>query len=354
VGTPMIVGTIPRLRNAQIDKAYMSDPFTIANFNDTTLATVSKWMLYINWVAIWTGGYVQNWDELNIELYSSKKYDTTISSKITVWSVSTTFYITTIVEWDDNSNYLSNLQKIRIMSIFNLLIELYSDNPSKEAEFLYTLRSMLMDKLEILDTNDDAYSTFEYLLSLIDARLLISWIDESNHIAANCKEYQVTFENWERAYYSPDFKKLQYFSTRESLIRYIDSKNPWDCRINTYGSDYVDIRNTNPDKHISPNGKVYRIENNNGWYTSPDLSNTKYFDTLQWLRAYLNINNPATLIRNHILDISFNPINYIAENWKIYKIYKTDKWYMSYKLIKVRYFSTLDWIKLFINNNNKI
>ncbi len=354
VGTPMIVGTIPRLRNAQIDKAYMSDPFTIANFNDTTLATVSKWMLYVNWVAIWTGWYVKNWDELNIELYSSKKYDTTISSKITVWSVSTTFYITTIVEWDDNSNDLSNLQKIRIMSIFNLLIELYSDNPSKEAEFLYTLRSMLMDKLEVLDTNDDAYSTFEYLLSLIDARLLISWIDESNHIAANCKEYQVTFENWERAYYSPDFKKLQYFSTRESLIRYIDSKNPGDCRINTYWSDYVDIRNTDPDRHISPNGKVYRIENNNGWYTSPDLSNTKYFDTLQWLRAYLNINNPATLIRNHILDISFNPINYIAPNWKIYKIYKTDKWYMSYKLIKVKYFSTLDWIKLFINNNNKI
>ena len=44
----MIVGTIPRLRNAQIDKSYMSDPFTIANFNDITLATVTKGMLYVN------------------------------------------------------------------------------------------------------------------------------------------------------------------------------------------------------------------------------------------------------------------------------------------------------------------
>jgi|GEM_PF-4945144 len=60
------------------------------------------------------------------------------------------------------------------MSIFNLLLELYSDDSAKEEEFLYTLRSMLTDKLESIDEDDDAYSTFEYLLSLIEARLLIS------------------------------------------------------------------------------------------------------------------------------------------------------------------------------------
>jgi len=352
--TPMIVWTIPRLRNTQIDKAYMSDPFTVANFNDIAFATVTKGMLYINWDPIWTGWYVKNWDELNIELYSSKKYDTTISSKITVWSVSATFYITTMLEWDDNTNDLSNLQKIRIMSIFNLLIDLYSDNPAKEQEFLYTLRSMLTDRLNGLNTSDDSYSTFEYLLSLIEARLLTSAIDESNHIAPNCKEYQVKFETNEKAYYSPDFKKVQYFSTRESLTRYIDSKNPWDCRINTYWSSYIDTTNTDSSKHIAPNGKVYTIESSNNWYTSPDLSSTKYFDTLAWLRAYLNIRNPATAIRDHTLDTSFTAVNYIAPNGKVYKIYKTDKWYMSYKLIKVRYFTTLESIKSFINQNNKI
>lgn len=350
----MIVWTIPRLRNAQIDKAYMSNPFTIANFNDITLATVTKGMLYVNWDPIWASWYVQNGDELNIELYSSKKYDTTISSKITVWDISATFYITTIVEWDDNSVDLGNLQKIRIMSIFNLLLELYSDNTSKEEEFLYTLRSMLTDKLATLDENNDSYSTFEYLLSLIDARLLVSWIDESDHISPTCKEYQISFDEDEEAYYSPDFKKIQYFSTRESLTRYIDSKNPGDCRINKYWLNYIDTTNTDPDKHIAPNGKVYKIEENNGLYTSPDLSNTKYFDTIQWLRAYLNINNPATAIRNHEIDTSFSPINYIAPNGKIYKIYKTDKWYMSYKLLKIKYFTTLESIKSFINQNNKI
>lgn len=60
------------------------------------------------------------------------------------------------------------------MSIFNLLLELYSDDSAKEEEFLYTLRSMLTDKLESIDEDDDDYSTFEYLLSLIEARLLIS------------------------------------------------------------------------------------------------------------------------------------------------------------------------------------
>jgi hypothetical protein len=85
---------------------------------------------------------------------------------------------------------------------------------------------MLTDRLDGLNTSDDSYSTFEYLLSLIEARLLTSAIDESNHIAPNCKEYQIKFETNEKDYYSPDFKKVQYFSTRESLTRYIDSKNP--------------------------------------------------------------------------------------------------------------------------------
>lgn len=350
----MIVGTIPWIRKAYTDKAYMSDPFTIANFNDTTLATVSKWMLYVNWDPIWSSWYVENWDELNIELYSSKKYDTTVSSQITIWSVSATFYITTIEEWDDNSSNLSTLQKIRIMSIFNLIKDVYWDDPVKQQEFLYILRSMIQDKLEILDEDNDSYSAFEYLLWLIEAHLLINWIDESEHIAPNCKEYEIKYEDDEKSYYSTDFKKIQYFSSRETLIRYIDSKNPWDCRINTYWTNYINTNNTDPEKHIAPNWKVYRIENSNWWYTSPDLNYSKFFDTINALRSYININNPSITIWNHTIDNSFDPINHIAPNWKVYKIYKTNKWYMSYKLIKVRYFTTLESLKSYIDQNNKI
>ncbi|MCF7835342.1 DUF4215 domain-containing protein [Candidatus Gracilibacteria bacterium] len=353
-GTPMIVGTIPWIRKAYVDKAYMSDPFTIANFNDVTLASVSKGMLYVNGDPIGESGYVYNGDELNIELYSSKKYDTTVSSTITIGSVATTFYITTMEEGDDNSSSLSTIQKIRIMSIFNLIKDIYSDNPTKEQEFLYTLRSMVEDKLDILDEDDEAYPAFEYLLGLIESHLIISGIDESDHIAPNCKEYEISYDDDEGAYYSPDFKKVQYFSTRETLIRYIDSKNPGDCRINTYGTDYVNTNNTDPEKHIAPNGKVYKIESTSNGYTSSDFTYTKYFDTIEAIRSYINVNNPAITIWDHTIDNSFDAINHIAPNGKVYKVYKTDKGYMSYKLIKVRYFSTLESIKSFIDQNNKI
>jgi len=33
---------------------------------------------------------------------------------------------------------------------------------------------------------------------------------------------------------SPTFKVITYFANRDSLTRYIDSKNPGDCHINTY------------------------------------------------------------------------------------------------------------------------
>lgn len=58
------------------------------------------------------------------------------------------------------------------------------------------------------------------------------------------------------------------------------------------------------------------------------------------------------MIRDHDIDTSFTAQNYTAPNGKVYKIYKTDKWYMSYKLMRVRYFNTLDSIKSFINQNN--
>jgi len=350
----MIIWTIPRIRNANIQTAYMSDPFTIANFNDITLATINKWMLYINWQPKWTSWHIQNWDEINIELYSSNEYETTVSSTITIWSISATFYITTITEWQDYNIQLSNLQKIRIISLFNLILELYSNTPAKEEQFLYTFRSMLMDKLDFMDKKDIIYSTFEYLLNLIESRLSILWINQNKHIAPNCKEYEIKFDEQQKHYYSPNFKNIQHFVNRESIIRYIDSQNPWDCRINTYGTNQIDINNTDPNKHIAPNWKIYRINMINNFYTSPDFIKTVYFDTIQWLRTYININNPQITIRDHSIDNSFGPINHTAPNWKTYKIYKTNKWYMSYRLIKIRYFTTLESIKTFINQNNKI
>jgi hypothetical protein len=43
---------------------------------------------------------------------------------------------------------------------------------------------------------------------------------------------------------------------------------------------------------------------------------------------------------------------YDAPNGKSYTIYKTDRWYMSYKLLNVRYYSSLQDIESYINKNN--
>jgi hypothetical protein len=43
---------------------------------------------------------------------------------------------------------------------------------------------------------------------------------------------------------------------------------------------------------------------------------------------------------------------YAAPNGKEYRIYKTNRWYMSYKLMKVKYYETLSDLKNHINKNN--
>jgi hypothetical protein len=42
----------------------------------------------------------------------------------------------------------------------------------------------------------------------------------------------------------------------------------------------------------------------------------------------------------------------MAPNSKSYTIYKTDRWYMSYKLMQVKYYATITELKNYINTNN--
>jgi hypothetical protein len=88
------------------------------------------------------------------------------------------------------------------------------------------------------------------------------------------------------------------------------------------------------------------------WYTTNEFVIKKYFTTLSELRNYIDSKNTPQAVRSHGVDTSFTPQIYTAPNYKVYTIYKTDRWYMSYKLIKVRYFSTLAEIQYFINKNN--
>jgi hypothetical protein len=44
----------------------------------------------------------------------------------------------------------------------------------------------------------------------------------------------------------------------------------------------------------------------------------------------------------------------MAPNGKEYRIYKTSRWYMSYKLMKVRYYETLNELENYITVQNPV
>jgi hypothetical protein len=211
---------------------------------------------------------------------------------------------------------------------------------------------MLADEIDF--TND---CNLEYLQELIENELgIVPWeediINTGAHIAPNCKEYTITYDTIWANYTSPNLSSATLFANRDSLTRYIDSKNPGDCHINTYGASSWIFTNTDPNKHIAQNGKIYTIILESGKYTSSTFIYKKYFTTITDLRIYIDKNNTPSEIRNHQVDTSFTPQIYTAPNTKEYKIYKTNRWYMSYKLIKIQYFPTLTDIQAYIYKNN--
>lgn len=336
---------------AAVDTEYTSNEITIAGLRTygIALATTDTWIIYKNNVNRWQSTYVQNGDKIAIKLTSSHDRDESIVSTLTIANRTTEYIVTTAP--DKNSCTLDNKDKWKIQIIYDTLIAQYvSGDQNKYDEFLYTMRSMLQDKIDL--TND---CNLQYLYDLLDSKIKHSngtGIDTSLYIAPNCKNYRVSYDTGKVAYTSPDFKVATYFSNRNALGRYIDSRNPGNCHVSTTINGTWYFNNTDSTKHIAPNGKVYTIQHETQWYTSAELSVKKYFNTLTLLRKYLDERNPPFPIWSHVVDSTFAPINHTAPNGKTYTIYKTNRWYMSYKLMSIRYYTTLDAIKVFINKNN--
>ncbi len=337
--------------NANLITYYDSNEITL----DGIKAGLSVWAgvsgtgrLFKNGTNKWTGTLVQNDDVIYISLRSSNIYDNTVSSTLTIANRRLEFDVTTKLESNSECT-LSNDDKDTIQTIFDSLVENYAGDQNLYDEFLLTMQSMLADEIDF--TNDCNLQFLEDLIS--DQLIMGTWsVNTWNHIAPNCKEYPVSFDNTRIAYTSPIFKVVTYFANRDSLARYIDSKNPGDCNINTYGASSWVFTNDNPNRHIAPNGKIYTIQNYGG-YTSSEFSSPKNFSTVSELRSFIDSKNPPQEIRSHQVDTSFTPQTYVAPNEKTYTIYKTNRWYMSYKLLKVRYFSTLAEIQNYININNR-
>ncbi len=342
------------IENANLRTYYDSNEITLEGIKDglSLQATIdNNGTLYENENEKGTGTLIQNDDTLFINLRSSNRYDKTVSSILTIANRELEFTVTTKEQSDDGCT-LNEDDETTIQDIFDGLVENYSWDENMYEEFLYTMQSMLEDEIDF--TND---CNLQYLQDLINDEI---WITPESptattgaHIAPNCKQYTVAFDTTRSAYSSPNFKVVTYFANRDALTRYIDSKNPGDCHITTYGVSSWIFTNTDPTKHIAANGKIYTVQTSpQGWYTSSDFSSAKYFSTLNALRAYIDTNNPPPEVWNHQVDTSFSPQVYTAPNGKEYTIYHTNRGYMSYKLMKVRYFSTLAELQAYIQKNN--
>ena len=335
------------LRNVDLDTVYRSDPIVIFGLSWATPISISRWTLFINNAtgAWWTTGIVTSNDTIYIEMISSTSYDTTVNSYLSVLGLTWTFSLTT----KKSNCVLSAAEKIVIQNIYSDLKDQYDNDLSKLADFLTIFQSMVEDESALGNS-----CNLEYLLWLIEEDLWFEWgIDTSDHITPNCKEYTIGYDNDQWAYYAPEMLNRYYFINRESIIRHLDYYNPGDCHINTYENNFrIPDSSDDPMRHIAPNGKIYNLIEQYGGFSANEFASSKYFDSLDSIVRYIDIRNPAKTIWNHDIDTSFTPILYVAPNGKTYKIYKTDRWYMSYKLMSVRYYTTLAQLQNYIITNN--
>jgi len=340
----MIITPTIWLRNAHLDTVYRSDPIRVLGLTGSVPISISKGMLFINnGTGIGTTGVITSNDTIYIEMISSNLYDTTVTSNLNVIGLTGTFSITT----KKNNCILSPAEKLVIQNIYANLKTTYSNDISKYADFLHTFQSMVQD-----ESNLSKSCTLEYLLLLIENDFWWEGIDTSNHIAPNCKEYTIWYDTNQVAYYAPEMMNRYYFINRESLIRHLDYYNPGDCHINTYGNNLRIPDISDPMVHVAPNGKIYHLIGQYGWFSATEFIRPKYFDSLISINKYIDLNNPAQETWKHTIDAWFIPIIFAAPNGKEYKIYKTNRWYMSYKLLNVKYYLTLSELKHYIDINN--
>jgi len=366
----------PVIKWADLWEVYESETIEIDGMSNgvTTVATVaelSEWTLFINDDYVGKTGSVSNGDEIYIELMSSDEYDSVTSARLTIGNKTSTFYLMTKDNaYDGSSDYgLSVSQKLKAFSIFKMLTETYKDNPAKMEAFLYTFQSMLEDRIDNLDNDqDEEEAVLRYLLDIIEWYLLDEvdygyddlWIegligglvDDNIHIAPNCKQYSIDYDTDRDAYYSPELVVMHYFISRDALRKYISYNNPWKWECGWTTNDPSDRS-----KRVAPNGKQYQIRKTAQWYTSYDFLTIRFFDTLDAIRKHIDINNPAIKTRDHELDSDFESEIYTASNGKEYKIQRVivdgnDEKYMSYMFVYPAYFDSLDEIQLFIDSKN--
>jgi len=348
---PLVEWSLNKITWANLISYYTSDVLQVQWITSgiSLRASVSNnALLYKNGEERWTGVFVQNNDLLHLKIRSSNSYNRTTTGTLTLANRIVHFPVntkTSSIVWCT----LTDEDRDIIETIFDSMVANYINSPELYQEFLHTMQSMLQDEINF--TNN---CNLMYLQDLIKQALGLTQVIVSTwvHIAPNCKEYAMSYDIDTFAYTSPTLVHPIFFANRDTLARYIDSRNPGDCHVNTYGPSSRSFSNTDPKRHIAPNGKIYSIALSWGKYTSDDFMIKKEFTSLAELRNHIDKNNMPNPIWNHLVDTTFSPLVHTAPNAKEYKIYKTNRWFMSYKLLKVQYFGSLAELQSYINRNN--
>lgn len=354
--------------DADVAEFYESNTITIEWINDNIYIPAklddNVWALFINDIMVWSEWLVKQWDEVYIELLSSKNFNDSVYAELIVWSgdneVSDKFRVETRTYQAELE--LSYSQRLQAVLLLEAIVDMFDNKPEKLENFLDTLQIVLRDKSDIFEEQmEDAEGTdfvillgkkasVDYLYDLVQDYLDdMSYIATDVYTAPNGKKYLVKYDTDKYAYTSPDFMYEKFFPTWEYFTSHIDINNMW---------PYFGIGKIDGENITAPNEKTYVIKQENGKWTSDAFINKKYFDTREQIIDYIFANNPA-ITWDHKVDWTFDTITYEAPNGKEYVIYKTSlDWnnpnmYFSFKFITPKYFNSLESIKMFIDKNNK-
>lgn len=294
------------ITNARLNRAYLSSTWTITWLSSGTysLASITKWALYVNGAMTWTSAYVRNGDTVRIELISSDDYDTTITSRLTIGNLTITFRITTMDDDNDVDNdddittTLSNTEKLQIASIFLTLRDLYANSSTRISFF-----NLLLDSLEIKiasldeDNEQEKIAALQYLYDLIEQYL---WDDVDTafsggnnwYVAPNGKVYQITYNNTTKLYTSPNFIYPKTFASLDAMKSYIAANNWWSywwgSFSSTAGRNHTIDQNWQSSPYTAPNGKVYRLfKTTDDRYSSYNFVSAKYFISVDALKNHI-------------------------------------------------------------------
>jgi hypothetical protein len=251
-----------------------------------------------NGLDIGTGWVFGNGDTVVIALRSANSYNSTHTATLSINNSTLPFSITTKLSAND-PGALSGwfcLSTNQYALIFLAMKNAYGDNETRFREALILMRSMIRDIITI------------------------------------------TANQW----WWPTIYALQCFA--DIIDNYLMSANSLPPNQN----------NPNERIYIAPNGKQYRVEYipNLQGYSSPDFQYRKIFVNYETFTRHIDINNPRTTSRDHIVDPSFTPVVHTAPNGKRYTIQKTNRWFMSYQFIIAAYFETLEKTRAHINRHN--